>query len=198
MSSDIQIRTLTGTGIKTYIPSILKVRSEVLQEFPYLSIDNTEAEMKYLKKLSQSKEAIAVLVFDGSKIVGVSTGLPLEAHQTGFQKVFLDRNHHPSDYYFFGSSALLKKYRGRGIAHHFFDLRENHVRQLKRYKKICFTTVIRPKDHQKRPSDYSSLDNFWKKRGYVEYKDLITTLSWLEIGEEKPSHKPLNFWIKSL
>ncbi|HNA62244.1 MAG TPA: hypothetical protein PKW79_04130 [Rhabdochlamydiaceae bacterium] len=198
MSSDIKVRTLTGAGIKTYIPSILKVQTEVLREFPYLSLNNAEAEMKYLKQLSQSKDSIAVLVFDGPKIVGVSTGIPLEEHRPGFQKIFLDRIHNPSDYYYFGTSALMQEYRGRGIAHHFFDLRENHVKQLKKYKKICFTTVIRPKDHHKRPADYSSLDNFWKKRGYVEHKDLIVTLPWREIGEEEPSHKPMNFWIKSL
>ena len=32
MTPDIKIRTLHGAGIKTYIPSIVKVQSEVLKE----------------------------------------------------------------------------------------------------------------------------------------------------------------------
>ena len=192
--TDIKIRSLTGASIKTYIPSIVKIHAEVLKEFPYLRLSDSEEDIRYLKRLSQSKDAIAILVFDGPKIVGVSTGCPLEKTMTPFQKPFLENDHAIADYYYFGVSALLKQYRGRGIAHHFFDLREQHVKQLKKYKKICFSTVIR----NKKPHDYTPLDAFWKKRGYIEHKDLITHFSWREIDEKESSPKPLNFWIKEV
>ncbi len=197
MPSDIKIRSLTGAGIKTYIPSILKVLSEVLKEFPYLILEQ-ELLVKYLKSLSQTKDAIAVLVFDGPKIVGVSTGIPIEEEEAIFQRPFLEINHKLSDYYYFGVSVLLKEHRGRGIAHHFFDIREAHVKHLKRFKKICFTTVDRPLKHPHRPSDYVSLDNFWKKRGYIEHPELTVQLSWREVHEKSPSSKSLHFWIKDL
>ena len=198
MTPDIKIRTLTGAGIKTYIPSIVKVRSEVLKEYPYMRIGHVEEDTQYFKRLSQSKDSIAVLVFDGPKIIGVATGMPLEEQLPYFQKQFLEKKLQPSEYYYFGICALLKPYRGRGIAHHFFDLREEHARHLKRFNKICLSNVIRPKNHSKKPKDYISLDSFWKKRGYVERKDLTGHLSWREHDEKSPTPKPLVFWVKEL
>ena len=66
MTPDIKIRTLRGAGIKTYIPSIVKVRNEVLKEFPYMRVGHVEEDTQYFRNLSQCKDSIAVLVFDGS------------------------------------------------------------------------------------------------------------------------------------
>ncbi len=198
MTPDIKIRSLIGAGIKTYIPSIVKVRTEVLKEYPYLRVGHAEEDTKYFRRLCQSKDSIAVLVFDGPKIVGVSTGTPLDEHPTQIQKPFLEKNLDPSEFYYFGICSLLKAYRGRGIAHHFFDLREEHAKHLKRFNKICLSNVIRPKNHHKKPKDYIPLDSFWKKRGYVEQKDLINQLVWREADEKTASPKSLVFWVKDL
>jgi hypothetical protein len=198
MTPDIKIRTLTGAGIKTYIPSIVKVRNEVLKQYPYLRVGHTEEDTQYFKCLCQSKDSIAVLVFDGPKIVGVSTGTPLDEHPASLQKIFLEKHLDPAEFYYFGVCTLLGPYRGRGIAHHFFDLREEHAKHLKRFNKICLSNVIRPKNHHQKPKDYVPLDSFWKKRGYVERKDLIGKLAWCEIDEKTPSPKPLMFWVKDL
>jgi GNAT superfamily N-acetyltransferase len=159
-------------------------------------VGTPEEDTRYLKKLSQCKDAIAVLIFDGPKIVGVTTGVPLEEDRAAFQKPFRQKDLDPADYYYFGCSALLKDYRGRGIAHHFFDVREQHVKHLKRFKKICFATVVRPKAHPKKPDDHMPLDTFWKKRGYVENQDLTANFPWREPDEKVATPKRLNFWIK--
>ena len=198
MTPDIKIRTLHGAGIKTYIPSIVKVRNEVLKEYPYMRVGHVEEDTKYFRNLSQSKDSIAVLVFDGPKIIGVSTGVPLDEQSHPLQKPFLEKDLNPSDYYYFGVCTLLKPYRGRGIAHHFFDLREEHAKHLKRFNKICLSNVVRPKNHPKKNKDYVSLDSFWKKRGYVERKDLMGQLAWRDVEEKAPSPKSLVFWVKEL
>ncbi len=198
MTPDIKIRTLRGAGIKTYIPSIVKVRNEVLKEYPYMRVGHVEEDTQYFRQLCQSKDSIAVLVFDGPKIIGVSTGVPLEEHLTSLQKPFLEKDLKLSDYFYFGVCTLLKPYRGRGIAHHFFDFREEHAKHLKRFNKICLSNVIRPKNHQKKPKDYIPLDSFWKKRGYVERKDLIAQLKWREHDEKTATPKPVVFWVKEI
>src|SRR3569832_104054 len=106
MTPDIKIRTLTGAGIKTYIPSIVKVRNEVLKEYPYLRVGHKEEDTKYFKHLCQSRDSIAVVVFDGPKIVGVSTGTPLGEHPTPLQKIFLEKNFDPDEFYYFGVCTL--------------------------------------------------------------------------------------------
>ncbi len=198
MTPDIKIRTLHGAGIKTYIPSIVKVRNEVLKEYPYMRVGHVEEDTHYFRSLSQCKDSIAVLIFDGPKIIGVTTGVPLDEQLTALQKPFMEKDLKPSDYYYFGVCTLLKPYRGRGIAHHFFDLREEHVKHLKRFNKICLSNVVRQKNHQKKPKDYVSLDSFWKKRGYVERKDLMGQIAWRDVEEKAPSPKFLVFWVKEI
>lgn len=196
--SNIKIRSFTGSGVKTYVPSIAKLRIEIFKEFPFLYVGDMNYETRYLKKFTQCKEAIAVLIFDGSKIVGASTGLPLEDESLDVQKPFLERNLNPADYFYFGESVLLFPYRGRGLGHHFFDLREAHVKHLKRFKSICFCNVNRPKNHPRRPKDHMPLDNFWKKRGYAEHPELKCALSWKDLDDTQESSKPMIFWIKEI
>ncbi|HEX4838945.1 MAG TPA: hypothetical protein VFU89_00705 [Rhabdochlamydiaceae bacterium] len=198
MTPDIKLRALHGAGIKTYIPSIVKVRNEVLKEFPYMRLDHVEEDTQYFKTLSQLKDSIAVLVFDGPKIVGVTYGAPFDEHSAVLQKPFLENHLKPSDFYYFGICTLLKPYRGRGIAHHFFDIREEHAKHLKRFNRICLSNLLRPKNHPRKPKDHVSLENFWKKRGYIERQDLISHLHWRDAEEQNPSAKPLVFWIKEL
>lgn len=193
MASDIKIRTLTGSSIKTYIQSIAKVRQEVLSEIPYLQLGGPEIDLQYLRHISLCKDSIAVLVFDGPKIVGVSTGTPLAEELPGFQEPFLKKGISVEDHYYFGLSALLKPYRSRGIAHHFFDLREEHVRHLKRFGKICFTSTIPPKGAA-RPIEQTRIETFWQKRGYIEHPHMTCLYPILD----RQFSIPLKFWIKNL
>jgi hypothetical protein len=197
MSSNIKVVTFTGASIRTYIPSIAKLRTEVFREYPFLYAGDTKYENKYLKKLTRCKDAIAVLIFDGPKIVGSSIGLPLEEEAAEIQQPFLENGHNPADYFYLGDSVLLKPYRSRGLGHHFFDLREAHVKHLKRFQHICFCTVVRPKNHPRRPKEPTiSLEQFWKKRGYAQHPKFKCFISWRDLDEEKETPKPRVFWIK--
>lgn len=193
MASDIKIRTLVGSGIRTYIPSMVKVRQEVLGEIPYLQLGNVEADLHYLKRLSLCKDSIAVVVFDGAKIIGVSTGMPLSDELPVFQEPFIKRGLPIGDYFYFGFSALSKPYRSRGISHHFFDLREEHVRHLKRFTKICFTSTIAPKTHPY-SADQALLETFWQKRGYIKQPELVCRYPILD----RHFAISLHIWIKDL
>ena len=198
MSSQIKITAFTGGGFKPYIPSIAKLRVDVFREFPFLIVSDVESEVRYLKRLALSKDSMAVVVFDGSKIVGATLGFPLEEESKDAKRPFIDLGLSPSAYFFFGESVLLKPYRGRGMGHHFFDLRENHARHLKRFSHACFSNVIRPKDHPLRSDQYLSLENFWQKRGFVQQSNLIYTQEWQDVGSDEPTRKSIVFWTKHL
>lgn len=198
MLSNIKIRSFTGASIKPYLPSIAKLRMEILLEYPYLYDGNTEVEMRYLRKLVQCKESIAVVIFDGPKIVGAATGLPLEEETPEMKKPFIETDQNLNDYFYFGQALLLEPYRGRGIGHHFFDLREEHAKHLKRFKRACFFCVLRAEDHHLKPDDHIPLDSFWKKRGYVFHPNLKCHLKWQDLDEEEESPKTVAYWIKEL
>jgi GNAT superfamily N-acetyltransferase len=196
--SDIKVRTFTGSQVKTYLPSIARLRIEVFRDFPYLYEGNLDNEMQYLKKYASCKESIVVIIFDGSEIVGASTGIPLDFESASVKKPFAQNGMDTSQYFYFSESLLLKRYRGRGIGHHFFDLREAHVQQLKKYKYICFRCIARLQEHPQKPDDYIPLDDFWKKRGYVQHPEMEYSVSWPDIGEKEESEKPMAFWIKPI
>jgi GNAT superfamily N-acetyltransferase len=198
MYSDITVHPFVGSAIKAYLSSVARLRVEVFREYPFLQERTLDEESDLLKKYAQSPEAILVIVFDGSKIVGASTGIPFKEEAEWLQKPFLDLELDPSLFFFFTESLLLKPYRGRGIGHHFFDLRENHVSQLGNYSQICFSAIDRSPDHPYRPQDYLLLHDFWKKRGYTHRTELQTHFSSRDFYEDLPSTKMLSFWTKEL
>lgn len=196
LMTDIHVRSFTGSGIKPYVHSIAKLRMEIFREYPYFEEPHLERELQYLNMVCSCKEAISVLIFDGTTLVGVSLGLPLSIEEPAVLLPFKDKHLDTDSYFFFGDSALLKQYRGRGIGHHFFDAREAHVQQFKKYKHICFCVPFPHEENE--PQDYIPLDDFWRKRGYIHHPDMRCTLAWVELGKTEVSTKQMSFWIKDL
>ncbi len=196
MHSKMNVQCFKGKSLKPYLHSIARIRCDVYREYPYLYEVDIEHEQEYLEKHLTSDEAVGVLVFDGSTIVGVSTGAPLEKEPETIQHPFLDKGLDISSFYYFGKSFLLKPYRGRGVGHHFFDHREAHTHNLGRFKYTCFSTIARPENHPLKPKEYLPFDDFWKKRGY--HPNMTFKLQWKDAYENKPSDKPMVIWTKDL
>src|SRR5215469_10446564 len=121
LMTDIHVRCFTGAGLKPYLHSVAKLRMEVFKEYPYFEEPDLDHEMSLLRKISVHRESIGVLIFDNTTLVGVSLGYPLSMEEPSLLRPFRDRNLDIDAYFYFGDSALLKSYRGRGIGHHFFD-----------------------------------------------------------------------------
>lgn len=184
----------TGSEIATLIPRLGALRISVFYDFPYLYEGNPEYEQNYLQIYTQNPLSIAFGVFDGEKLIGATTGMPLSAEDPAIQKPFQDRGLNPDEIFYFGESILLPEYRGIGLGHTFFDVREAHA--LKNgFKTTTFCSVIRPKNHPLKPGDYRPNDVFWTKRGY-EKQDFSCTMSWLDRNETTETEKELIFWKK--
>jgi hypothetical protein len=192
MLSNIQIMSLIGKGILTYIPTILRIRGEVSLEFPYLNFDNDEVQSNCLRDLSEDKNSVVILIFDGPQVVGVSAGFPLEKKEKNIRQPFLEKKYNLQEIFYLESSALLKKYHNRGIGHYFFDIRENHAKNL-RYKKTCFYNVIPNENHHNYQSTNPFFEFHWKKRGYVEHKDLVVVNK-----SDKSQNHNYYFWVKNI
>lgn len=198
MGKQVKIEAFQGEQIKTLIPEIARLRIEVFQEYPFLYKGDEEYEKRYLDKFSHAKGAILVVAFDDEKIVGVSTGLPFSYESKEVQAPFVRAGLDPKSYFYFGESVLRKEYRGLKIGHTFFDLREAHARKLGTFSDICFCTVVRSENDPRRPKDYTTLEGFWKKRGYQKQPELTCFITWQEIDEKEESPKEMVFWTKKL
>jgi GNAT superfamily N-acetyltransferase len=194
----IRIERYSGKGFENYVDALAGLRIEVFRDFPYLYDGSLEYEQKYLGTYLGVPESVIVVAFDGERVIGASTGLPMKNETDEVKKPFLANGYDPAKIFYFGESVLQKDYRGRGLGVRFFEEREAHARSMKRFDWTTFCAVQRPDDHPARPAGYLPLDEFWKKRGYCPHPELTTSFSWQEIGEAQASGKPMMFWMKRL
>ncbi|MCP2015342.1 GNAT superfamily N-acetyltransferase [Deinococcus sp. HSC-46F16] len=193
----LSVTPASGEALRAALPDLARLRTEVFRDFPYLYDGTPEYEERYLQTYLEAPGALALLVRDGTEVVGASTALPLVAETGEIQRPFLGSEFDPGEVLYLGESVLRSGYRGRGLGHRFFDEREAHARRLG-LPVTAFCAVQRPADHPARPADYRPLNTFWQARGYVERPDLETTLSWPDVGETRDTPKPMRFWVKRL
>lgn len=198
MSDSLHFQRLSGAAINTWLPELARLRIQVFREFPYLYDGSVAYEEKYLKTYVDAPDSVMVLVQDGERVVGASSGLPLKAETPNVIKPFLAHGYDPRRIFYYGESVLLPEYRGRGLGKRFFAEREVHVRGLGGFEIACFCAVQRSTDHPRRPAGYMPLDVLWNRQGFIRHPELHTTFSWRDLDEDQESPKPMVFWLKQL
>ena len=193
----MEVRALTGDALDAALDDVARLRIEVFRDWPYLYDGDLEYERSYLQAYRDSDRAILVGAFDGVELVGASTGAPLAEHADDFSAAFDGQPYDLNAIFYCAESVLLPGYRGQGIGHRFFDLREAHARDLG-FLFSAFCGVVRPVDHPARPECYRPLDAFWHARGYAPLEGAVALFSWKDLGEAEETRKPLQFWIRSL
>ena len=193
----MRVEVLTGAALAAALDEVARLRITVFRAFPYLYDGDFAYEQRYLQTYRDSDQAVLVGAFDGERLVGAATGTPMQDHASDFAEAFAGQGYDLSQVFYCAESILLPDYRGRGIGHRFFDLREAHARSLgARYTAFC--GVIRPEDHPLRPAGYTPLDPFWRKRGYRPLPGAIAHFDWQDIDQPSSTKKPLQFWIRQL
>jgi GNAT superfamily N-acetyltransferase len=194
----VDVRSVTGDEIYSILPDLARLRIIVFRDWPYLYDGTLEYEEKYLKKFAAAKGAIVVTAYDGSEMVGASTGAPMIEHADEFGEPFIKAGYDISKIFYCGESVLLKSHRGLGLGHAFFDGREAHARRLGGFEYSAFCRVVRPDDHPLKPKDYAPLDPFWRKRGYAPVEGIIATYDWKDIDQPTETRHEMQFWMKKL
>lgn len=170
----------------------------MFRDFPYLYEGTIDYEKAYLETYARSERSFLFAVYDGDRMVGATTAIPLRDETPDVQHPFLRAGYDLDTIFYFGESILLPAYRGLGLGHRFFDEREAHARQFGQYTLTCFCAVQRPDNHPLRPADYQPLDTFWTKRGYQRNPDLQSTFAWPDLNETVSSPKPMVYWMGEL
>ena len=194
---DVTVRALTGPALEAALEGVAALRIAVFRDWPYLYDGTLEYERAYLQTYRTSANALLVGAFDGDRLIGASTSTPMEDHAEAFAAPFAALGIPLTDIYYGAESVLLPDYRGRGIGHRFFDLREAFARRLGR-KWLAFCSVKRPDDHPLRPATYRTNDAFWLGRGYAPLPGVLAEFAWKDVGEAEETVKPLQFWMRAL
>lgn len=193
----ITTRTLGADELIARLEDVARLRLTVFRAFPYLYDGDMAYERDYLRAYRDSPGAVVVAAFHGEQVVGAATGTPLSDHDGQFLQAFRDSGFDPGEVFYCAESVLLPEWRGQGLGHKFFDLREAHARAAGfRYSAFC--SVIRAPDHPARPADYRALDGFWDKRGYQLLPGAVAEFSWKDIGADLADVKRLQFRIRPL
>jgi len=193
----MRVEVLTGADLDAALDDVARLRLTVFREWPYLYDGDMAYERAYMQNYRNSDRAVVIGAFDGDELVGASTGAPLLDHAADFAQAFEKSGEDLSNIFYCAESVLLPRYRGHGIGHKFFDLREQYAREAG-FSKTAFCGVIRPEDHPDRPIGYRPLDDFWRGRGYHPLAGVIATFKWKDVRDTEESPKPLQFWIRTL
>lgn len=193
----IEVRALASAEIAARLDEIAALRIAVFRDWPYLYDGDPDYERRYLQPYVDSPGAVVAGAFDGQRLVGAATGTPMADHAADFAAALAGIGIPLSDIFYCAESVLLPDFRGHGIGHRFFDIREGHARDLGcRY--VAFCGVVRPDDHPARPAGARSLEPFWRGRGYAPVPGAVAEFAWRDLGEAEETKKPLQFWIKAL
>ncbi len=197
MTHDLRIERVVGADVRRHLDAVAALRIAVFRDWPYLYDGDAAYEREYLEAYAASADSVFVLAFDGDRIVGASTGLPLADDSAEFRAPFDAAGIEAARVFYCGESVLLSSHRGRGIGHAFFDHREAHARALGRFELTAFCAVDRDPADPRRPAGHRDNDAFWTKRGYVRQPGMTMRLHWNEIDRGDIEHA-LTFWMRRL
>ncbi|WP_417589033.1 GNAT family N-acetyltransferase [Pararhodobacter oceanensis] len=193
----MKVAALTGPALDGALEDLAGLRIAVFRDWPYLYDGDIAYERRYLEPYRDNPRAIVAGAFEGARLVGAATGTPMEDHAEEFAEAFAGRGLDMSDIFYCAESVLLPEFRGQGVGHRFFDIREAHARDMGRGY-VAFCAVQRPEDHPARPAGYRPLDGFWRARGYAPLEGAVAQFGWKDLGEAQDTLKPLQVWMRKL
>lgn len=198
MTDALRIEPMTGDAVRRHLGDLAELRIAVFRAFPYLYDGSRAYEERYLATYAASPGSVIVGAWDGDRLVGAATALPLRHEPAHVTDPFAAAGWEVGGLFYYGESVLLPEYRGRGVGVRFFEEREAHARRLGGFGHAVFCAVERPADHPRRPAGYVPLDAFWRRRGFRPLPAVSCRFSWRDLDEVGESEKPMRFWIKEL
>jgi GNAT superfamily N-acetyltransferase len=194
----VRVERLEGERLRRLLPDLARLRIEVFRAYPYLYEGDQAYEERYLRTYAEAEDSVIVGAFDGDRVVGAATALPLRHEPDDLTRPFAERGYAVDEVFYFGESVLLDAYRGRGVGVAFFREREAAALAHPGIRWAAFCAVIRPDDHPRRPAGHVPLDAFWRKRGYERVEGMVGRIAWRDLDEAEETPKPMQFWIRRL
>ena len=86
----VRLERMTGARLEARLPELAQLRITVFRDFPYLYAGSLDYEERYLRTYAAAQDSVIVGAFDGDRLVGAATGLPLEHEPTSLTRPFAE------------------------------------------------------------------------------------------------------------
>ena len=193
----LELRSLRGAELTPWLDALAALRIAVFRDWPYLYDGDLDYERRYLASYAGNPRALMVGAFDGDRLVGATTAMPMADHDDAFAAALAGTGIAAPRAYYLAESLALPEYRGQGLYPRFFAQREAEGRALG-FDWAVFCGVVRPKDHSARPAGHRPLDPVWRRAGYAPVPGAVARYDWRDIGAEAETPHPMQVWAKRL
>ena len=191
----LRVVLLQGERLRARLADVARLRIEVFREWPYLYDGDADYERRYLSTFAAAEGATVIAALDHDRMVGAATASPLRHHHADFAAPFEAAGHDVDAWFYLAESVLLPDYRGRGVGVRFFEEREAAARE-QGFERTCFCAIARDADHPRRPQGATSLESFWRKRGYAPLEGVVASFAWKEVARNGEVDHKMRFWAK--
>ena len=197
MASSVPVIVERAASDGDTLAALASLRMEVFREWPYLYDGSIEYEREYLAAFIEQDQSVMIVARAGNQPVGMATASPLRTQPDAVKQPLLRTGLDEGKTFYFGESVLLASYRGQGIGHAFFDMRENAARAAG--ARVCtFCAVQRPADHALRPAGGRDLAPFWRSRGYEPLMGATMELRWKDRDVPAETDHLMQFWAREV
>lgn len=186
----------------SYLDELWPLRKKFFSEYPYLQDNTDQINIELTKKFLSMPGVLLILAFDNKKIAIAAVSVPFieykptEDYRRPYRKFFYKTNTKPEDF-IQGIWTLSKpKYRNKGITSAIGNLLNEEVKRLG-YKGRLMENVVRPINDVRAPEGYLAASKFFlEKRGYVKIDVKPVSSYWTDIGDNRPTEKILEHYVR--
>lgn len=194
----LRVETFKGKEITPYTRDLVKLSNAFFKEYPYLYEGNDADYTTHLESYAKSENAIVALTFDGNKVVGAATGMPLVEAWDKYQKALREKGYNVSSIYYLGELELLPQYQGKG----FGQLMVKEIEKFAKEKKFTTLGTTQLDDsgiqHLKPDSYVAFEDRILSVLGFKKHPELTFNSEWTNVNESRPSPHTMIYWTKPI
>lgn len=194
---NLHVETYKGAEIAPYTNKIVQLSNDLFKKYPYL-YDGSDAEYtKHLTSYAQSKHGVVSIAFDGNKVIGVATGIPLSEAWEKYQQPFRKKGENIDKIFYLGELLVSPEYTGKGLGQQMTKNVEQFAKG-RGYTTITAQVIDEKSVKETAPQNHYSMTNVLKKLNYQERPEINLVSYWTNVNESKESPHQMLYWTKAL
>jgi GNAT superfamily N-acetyltransferase len=136
------------------------------------------------------------IAFEGETPIGAILAQPMVITWDVYHKPLIDAGYDLKPLFFIGELVVLPNYRKQNVATKLYKQVETYAK-TKNFSTLALYSQVEDLTHPLKPQNYTSIDPFWVKQGFIKHPELNLSIQWDDIqGNFSTFH--MIYWLKSL